>query len=86
MEYSQLKNFKTPRIFKDKSLEEHRESLVNLVEKVSQEQGKIIQCNWQKYLELCLKTNMDNLTTSRKIFCEDFACEIRNKILRNKGL
>lgn len=46
-----------------------------------------MQINWQDYLKHLIRSNIkDSLIDLKRKYVCDFACEVKNKIIRNKGL
>lgn len=56
------------------------------MEKVRNEYVLKLQVDWQKYLKLSEVECLKNIEELRNRFVEDFALEVKNKIIRNKGL
>jgi hypothetical protein len=58
--------------------------LVSFIRKISTEYSKLLQWNWQKYLENSVNLKFEEtIEELRKIYYDDFAFQIKNKIVRN---
>lgn len=81
-----MKEFKPSRIFRSKLVKEHREELIRFIDRAKGEYAKKLQFDWQRFLQLSIADCVRHVKELRGQFIENFALEIKNKVMRNKGL